>query len=264
MSTTLNFADHLLSFGSKLQDMGRKQDAMRVLGRLSRMRDLPSRIVHESRRRLGELYMDSQRFPEARKHLRVALATEPEDCETHYLMAQSHEMDERGDAHKALAHYRQALAADGDQPYCLADYGRLALDHGKTEKGLAALRKAAELAPDDAEILGQLVNALVECDQLDEARRVARNALFGHSRDAGFRKVWSDLQFQELRLSQQRFTTNRASKHTNDPVILPYLGVTKDEPATPVGSKIIRHDGPSLPRPPHAPRLGIYSDKKHA
>src|SRR5207249_2379657 len=130
--------------------MGRKQDALRVLGRLSRMRDLPNDTIRESRTRLGELHLESQRFTEARKHLRAALAAAPDDATTHYLMARTLDQDENADRSKALVHYRQAVQADPDQPFCLVDLGMLALELGKTEEGLQALRQAAELAPHDA------------------------------------------------------------------------------------------------------------------
>ena len=59
---------------------------------------------------------------------------------------------------------------DADQPRYLGDFGILALCLGHNEEGLAALRRGVDLAPDDPEAVGKLVEGLCLAEQPAEAR----------------------------------------------------------------------------------------------
>src|SRR4030095_10131821 len=74
----------------------------------------------------------------------------------------------------------------------------LYLQLGRTGEGVSVLRKALTLSPNDPVIIGKLVEGLCLADRAHEARDVLRAARFRNPRDARFRKVWNDFQFQQL------------------------------------------------------------------
>ena len=98
------------------------------------------------------------------------LADRPDHARNHYHLAKACDADDQGDTVAALEHYGRSLELDPNQPDCLSDFGLLALRSGREEEGLRSLRRAVELAPDDAAIVGQLLAGLRQCGRLAEAR----------------------------------------------------------------------------------------------
>src|ERR1051326_1519224 len=203
MSKTLNLVDRLLAMGRLFQQMGRTQDAVRILNRLVGLRNLPFDAAAEAQARLGELHLRQQRFKQARRHLTAALPQRPDCADYHYQLATAHDQDDEGDPKIALEHYRKALDLSPDHAACLADFGLLALCLGEEQNGLQALRRAVDLAPEDPEIMGKLVEGLCQLERPQEARQTIRAALFRNPRHGGFQKLWSDFRFQQLREEQE-------------------------------------------------------------
>src|SRR5262245_10971835 len=97
MSRTLNLADRLLAMGRLFQDMGRNHDAYRVLSRLTGLRDLPARTAEEAQLCLAQIYLDRQKYKQARRHLAAAISLRPDNARSHYLMATALDFDDEGD-----------------------------------------------------------------------------------------------------------------------------------------------------------------------
>src|SRR5437870_4755683 len=97
MSTTLNLVDRLLTTARTLQALGRTQDALRTLGRLAGLRELPAEIAEETQARLAEIHLEQGKFKQARRHLTAALALNSDRAHYHYLLATAHDMDDEGD-----------------------------------------------------------------------------------------------------------------------------------------------------------------------
>jgi Tfp pilus assembly protein PilF len=255
MSTMLNLVDHLLTTGRRYQTLGRSHDARAMLGRLLGLRELPPAVAEEAQVRLAELELGRHKYLRARRHLAAALTYQPECGRYHRLMAAALEDDDMGDPERALEHYRLALQADPDDAGCQGDFGLLAMSLGHREEGLAALRRAAELAPDDPETVAKLVEGLCEADEADEARRLLLAARFRNPRDARFLDLWNDFQFQQLHEEQE--TTRRAARHAaeeaDEPRLLPLVRPAEGTAPTP-GTKRIRRDPASPIAPPHLPR----------
>ncbi len=257
MSRTLNLVAHVLARGRKLHELGRTDDASKLLGRLGGWRELPKEVAEETQARLADMQMRRRQYHRARRHLTAALALRPNNPRYHYLMATALDLDEKGDPASALQHYRTSLALDPDQPRCLSDYGLLALSLGQDEEGLQALRRAVELAPGDPEVVGALVEGLCHLNRPEEARVCLRAALFRNPRHAGFGKLWSDFQFQQLHEAQEaaRRGNQEGSGKKDGPVLLPFVRLVSENPTRrPRGRKVIRQDVPSSPAPPHTPR----------
>ncbi|TMQ34502.1 MAG: tetratricopeptide repeat protein [Planctomycetota bacterium] len=266
MSKTLNLTDQLLSRGRFLQEIGRTHDAARLLGRLAGLRELPAAAAEETQARLAELNIRQRHFPQARRHLAAALTHNTKNARYHYLMAVAHDQDENGDPQTALDHFRQALRLDADQPRYLGDFGILALCLGHNEEGLAALRRGVDLAPDDPEAVGKLVEGLCLAEQPAEARLALRSALFRNPRHAGFRKLWNDFQFEQL-CEEQEAARRRQQNRLDDeeePVFLPFSRTAAEAVPVKPSRRRIRHDGPSTPTPPHTPRRIDLPTRRHA
>jgi tetratricopeptide (TPR) repeat protein len=263
MSRTLNLCEHLLAEGRRFHQLGVDDRAERIFASLTRLRDLPGDIAEDTHYHLAELLLKKRKFASARRHLAAALAFAPQDAYYHYLMAAAYEDDRRGDRDLALEHYRRALELEPEEPMYHCDAGLFALRHGAVDEGLSYVRRAVELAPDDIEIIGEVVQGLQEINHFDEARSIARAALFRNAENRQFQQLWNDCRFQELHARQQRVRKKRMVRRAvaEGRICLPFVQMTVE---TPKGRKLIRTDGPSRTPPPHLLRFPRLSGKKHA
>jgi tetratricopeptide (TPR) repeat protein len=257
MHVTINLFDHLLETGRRYQEVGRHQDAVRVLTRLSSFRQVPAEVAEEAQARLGELHLKRRKFARARRHLTAALRHRPNEARYHHLMGRACQEEDRGDLERATKHYRRSLELDALAVPCLVDFGLLAIRLGRHQEGLARLREAVALAPDDPTVTAKLVKGLRHLGQPDEARAEVRAALFRNSRDPRFRRLWNEYQFRELRQKQQARRHHAADDANDEPVLLPFVRPAANEPRT------IRHDGPATVAPPHKPRTPRRSGRRN-
>jgi len=251
MSASLPFHHRLMDRGRHLQALGLQREAVCFWGRLADMKSLPADMAEEAHSRLGEMQLERGRHTRARRHLAAALAHQPDNPHYHFLLGQAIEEDPKGNLDKALAHYRRALQQEDSQAIYLGAFGRLAIDLGKDEEGVQALRRAAEMAPDDPDVILLVLDCLGAC-RPHEALAILRLSLFRNPRDSRFRKLWSDFHFQRLRSEQD---AKRAPHRLDEgPVMLPFTA------AAGKSTRWRRH--PAGTSKPHFP-LPV-SDKKHA
>src|SRR5260370_5297554 len=154
--------------------------------------------------------------------------------------------EDRGNLEWAKEPLRRPLELDATSVPCVVDFGRLAIRVGRHEEGLALLRKAAELAPDDPNVTAKLVKGLRHLGKPDEARAEVRAALFRNPRDPRFRRLWNEYQFRELRQNQQARRHEAQDEASDTPVLLPFV--------RPEASELppqVRRDGPATVSPPH-------------
>jgi len=260
---TLNLCDHLLTQARHFHELGVEARALRTFSHLARLRELPPGIAEETQFYLAELMLKQRKFAKARRHLAACLAHDDGNPECHYLMAYAHQEDRRGNRGTALEHYRRCVRLDPENALYHCDAGLFAMSQGETEEGLYWLRRAAELAAEDVEMLGDIVNGLQDQGYDDEARDIARTAMFHNSRDTRFRRLWTDLRFREVHRRQQQMDTRRVVKQAEREgrVALPFLKMTVQ---TPNGRKIVRQDGPSHTPSPHLLQFARLSGRKHA
>jgi tetratricopeptide (TPR) repeat protein len=265
MSRTLNLAERLLARGRNFQELGRRQDALHILGRLAGFRHLPAAVAEETQVRLAEIWLARRKYRRARRHLTAALVHQPACPRYHYLMGAALAGDPKGDRQRAAHHYRQALQLDPKQPDRLSEFGLLALQLGQTDEGFECLRRAVELAPADPSVVSRLVEGLRSEGRIDEARRALQAALFRNPRDARFRQLWNDFQFQQLRREQeQERRRDLLANETDGPTLLPFVRPAPGTVPFQQGKKRVRRDGPSAPAPPHTTRPARLPQQRHA
>jgi len=254
MSMTLNLVERLACQGRKYQELGLEHEAARCWTRLGGLAGVSAELAREAQTSLGEIHLQRGRYRRARRHLTAALTQQPGSAHHHYLLAAAIEGDAKGDRHQALTHYRRAIELEPEEPEYLCAFGLLALDIGDDEEeGASALCRALQLAPDDVEIIEQVVEGIGQTNQ-EEARRILRAAMFRHPRDRHLRKLWSDFHFRCLHIAQNR--GRHAYPEQAGPVLLPF--VRPVAPETPN----VRRDAPSRPARPHFHLM--TTDKKHA
>lgn len=256
MTATLNLFDHLLTLGRRYQDQGRTRDALGVFGRLADFRELPAATAAETQERLAELQLKRRKYRRARRHLAAALTYRPDSARLLHLMATAVQSEDRGDLDRAGEYYGKALAQEPDHVPCLADGGLLAVRLGQTDEGLARLRRAIELEPDNADVVAKLVKGLRLAGLGDDARQVLRAALFRNPRVLRFRRLWDEFQFKDARQRQESARRRRRPRDDGAPVLLPFVGVGRDELAS------VRLDGPATVGRPHRPRKGSPTDPR--
>jgi Tfp pilus assembly protein PilF len=263
MSRTLNLCEHLLAQARKYHTLGVDHRAQRILTALARLRELPNHVAEESQSLLAELLLKQRKFARARRHLTAALTHDENNPIYHHLMAVALEEDRKGDRDRALEHYRRCVQLEPDEPVYHCDAGLFALRHGAVDEGLTYLRRAIELAPNEADIVSEVVRGLQDEGHHHEARQIAKAAFFRNGHDARFQRLWNDCRFQELHQRQQRVRKKQMARRAlaEGRVCLPFLQLTVE---TPRGRKLLRVDGPSRTPGPRLLRLSRLSGKKHA
>lgn len=265
MDTTLNLVEHLLAMARKYQDLGRTQDALRILTQLSGFRDLPGPAAEEAVVRLAEIQLKRRKYTRARRHLTAVLRHQPTEGRYHYLMGTACLAEGRGDLEQAAEHFRRALELEPTLVKCLLDSGLLALRLGQVDEGLARLRRAAELSPNDPQVIAKLVKGLRQTGRSDEARAVLRAALFRNPRLPRFRRLWQEFQFQQLRQEQerQRLERQELADNPDEPVLLPFVRPVLGPQQGTEPPKGVRKDGPATVGGPHLPWANRRSDQRH-
>src|SRR5262245_17787950 len=246
-----NLIQMLLKRARHLHDLGVRAEAGRIFQRLMALGELPLGVAEEIQGRLAEIRFDQGRFRKARRHLTAALAYQPDNAHYHYMMALAAEADPDCPLGRAYKHFRRSVQLDSEHPEYLCAYGLTALSVGRQRQGLAALRRAHRLAPDDAEVLAKVIQGLGEEGAWEEARELVKAALFRHPREAALRQLWQRLQFDALRADQEEAAQQRSGiKNYTTPVILPLSPPSREGTFTQAGDKLVRHDGPSEPTGP--------------
>src|SRR5262245_60208290 len=260
MSGTLKLAERLLAMGRDRLRAGRPDDALALLRRLAEFPELPAAIAEEAHRLLGELLFDRQQYRAARRHLAASLRRNPSHAGVHYLMGLAYERDPEADPRRAVRHFRLSLLLAPEQPRCLRDYGETNLRRDRTASGLRLLRRAVELAPDDADLLESLVEALAEVGRLGEAASVLRAARFRFGNDPRFLRIWAD--FRLHRLGQRQRTDAETGPAPAADGVLPFRRPAGELPVR-SRRRFRRVDAASAPAP-HLPRPALRRFPKHA
>ena len=251
MLKKLNLVDFLLKKARHLHDLGLSFNAARLFERLAETPGVSVEAAEEIQGRLAEIQFDHGEFRRARRHLAAALAYRPKNPHYHYMMAMAAEADPKCDPERARKHYRRSVALDPEHPVYQADFGLHALLMGFRAEGLCALRQAHRLAPNDAEVLGKVVQGLTEEGEWDEAKRLLLAARFRQPADDAIRQLWERLQFDAILTEQTAATTRYRLTEEARPVILPFRRPRRaNSKKIQVGEKFVRLDGPtSLPGP---------------
>jgi tetratricopeptide (TPR) repeat protein len=237
MSRTLNLVDILLTTGRHLFLMGRFTEALAPLTRLSGFRQLPDEVTEEIQSLLGEIYLQQEKYKEARRHLTAAIAVRPLKAEYFYLMATAIEEDEWADRKRAEMYYARATELEPNEPTYWADYGSYLFTIDKAKHALKAIRKAFTLGITDEEVVGQVADVLRREEYYEEAATKLRAALFHNHGAQPFELLWRRHQFQMIHADQRR-----GSEGPVEAVLLPFVPAKTQGKFMELGERTIRID----------------------
>ncbi len=258
-SKTLPFAEHLLAIGRILDRMGQTHAAAHLMERVCRLEKLPSDVAEDAQVLLAELHLQRGEFKKARRCLSAALALASNEAHCHFLMGNAIEDDEDGNPQRALFHYRKCVKLEPENATYWCALGTLALRLGETEEGVEASTQAMTLAPDDNDILDDVVHALWDVEDLARARQILQAALFRDPRDQFRRALLAQQQFKELHAEQKE--AKRRTLYGHRPPAILRFAIPKNAPTV---TGHIRHDMPSGLPGPKRPLPRRTPDKRRA
>jgi tetratricopeptide (TPR) repeat protein len=253
MNPSINLLERLLTQGRQLVFMGRYVEARRRLDKLLALPDVPEHQRIEAHQLLGDIHLDSQCYRKARRHLLAALGLRPHCHETLYRLAVTLDVDPDADPKRAAKYFRKALEQKPDEPRYWSGYGQICLRLGKEKAAYGAFVAAADLAPNDVEILDEITDGLCFLGKEEDARSVLTAARFRLGHDAELDQLWNRFRFLQLHRRQQAARRKQAME-SGEAVILPFVP-SKETSGPPKGEPgILRHDRLSRPAP-HSTQL---------
>lgn len=160
--------------------------AVRILSRLIGRPELPPAIAAEANRLLAEAHFRRAEYEQARDRLEESLDRDPENAESHFLLAQTIEHEEEDEAQDALVHYEWAAALAPADARKRSAYGRrLAVEDA--DRGLAVLEETYQQHATDPVVVRDFVLALLESGRHDDAELLLAQAAYRHGDDRRIR-----------------------------------------------------------------------------
>ena len=178
-----NYVEPIVVLGSLLMEAGRPQEAVEVIERLVQL-DEQSFQAHNY---LGLAQYQAQDWEGARQSFARALEAHPEYVETLVNLSVLEWGQENAD--RALDYLEQAAALEPGNRDVIVNTGLIQVQAGNAGAALELFRQYVQAHPGDVEVMGLLIDILVQTDQLEEARQVAERILEMQPRHAKARAI---------------------------------------------------------------------------
>jgi len=243
---------------------GQRMDTHTRLRCLLARPDLPPTIAFDANRLAGELLLEAEKYREARRHLRAAVALAPNDAETYHKLGLAFERDPHGCDRLAARSFAKACKLEPKNPLYRAALGRAAVRSDWKKRGIRELLEAASLANGDIEVIRVVVEGLLEAGRLRVAQKVLTQARFLSFEATKDRELLALL--ERVRYESTRCAQRATRRHGQDAdfakdggrVVLPFVQPVKRKAGGVASNskRSTRRDVVSLPKP-HFPRLRI-------
>lgn len=175
-----NNASALLGLGGVLWRTNRNQEALPVLQKAAKL--APNR--YEPLFLLGSIYNRTKQYNEAAKALEQASSLNQSDPSVYYQLAQAYaHLGRQTDQERALARFvdlRQQSQSElqaKQEALQLLDQAKPLVDAGNLPAAIKLVEKAAQLYPQDADVLFRLAALYYDTQQYDKARQYCQRAL---------------------------------------------------------------------------------------
>lgn len=256
MSRRLAVIDDGLAAARSLARKGRRTEALAQAKRLLNRPDLPVVAAADAHRVVAELLLDLERYATARRHLRAALALEPEHARTHFLMGLAFERDPHGDDLRAARRFRKASELVPANAAYRGAFGRAAVRCDRVKRGVRELLAASEAALKDAMLLEVVADGLIEAGKVRLAERIIVKARFLCPGSGEVRRLWERVRFAAARQGQRcgSSTQDAGPAREGGVQLLPFLRVVRSSPGGKTPLANVRRDAISIPKP-HLARL---------
>jgi tetratricopeptide (TPR) repeat protein len=256
MSWKLALIDDGMAAARSLVRKGRTTEALAQATRLLNRPDLPVVVAADAHRVIAELLIDAERYAKARKHLRAALALEPEHARTQYLLGLAFECDPLGDDRHAARRFHKASKLVPASALYRAAFGRAAVRSDHRKRGVRELLACTEPATKDTTVLQVVVTGLLEAGKIAMARRIITKARFSCPGNREVSRLWEQVRFEAARVGQTRGRSTQDAGPARDGGVqlLPFLRVVHSSTGRKTRLANMRQDAFSLPRS-HVSRL---------
>lgn len=220
----------------------RADDARRRLELVVAMAALPAEELARAHRMLGDHFYRKGRFAQARNQLRSAIRLNPNCLESVLELARAWEEDPYGSDRNAAVYYRRATKLDANSAIAWASLGRAGVRIQRDDLAKRAIRKAIQLAPADAGVLGIVVDGLRESGRLKAALRIATRARFRNPKSKAIQELVDRVRFEMARVSRRGTGSSANIGGSN---VLPFVRVVGSDGRR----RTVRLDDASQPAP---------------
>jgi Flp pilus assembly protein TadD len=196
---------------------------------------------------VAERCLRTGRYRSARRHLRAALRRNPADARCRYLLGRAHADDPHGCDRRAARHYRKAATLNASEPLYRAALGRALVRIDDIRSGVNVLRRAAEAAPADAEVLTIVVEGLREAGEAELAFQLLTKARFLAPANQDVLHLWNRTRFDVAAREQKAVRAEVARPEPQR--VVPFLRLVggNTAPDSARTTNRTRHDHPSQP-----------------
>ena len=195
MSRMLTSTTEELERVTRLADRGRIAEARFILLELTLREGLSNDEAFRIRMASAMVAFAAERYAEAKRHLRSARRLRPDEAELEYQYGRCHEHDPHGCDRRAARKYRKATKLNASEPKYRAALGRALVRIHNVRSGVKVLRRAAEAAPADPEVLAIVQEGLQEAEQAELALRILNKAMFLAPGNRQVKHIWERAKF---------------------------------------------------------------------
>jgi tetratricopeptide (TPR) repeat protein len=225
MSRMLTSICDELERASRLSDSGQHLKARYILLDLSLRAELSPDELFKVRMASAKLAFARERYGEARRHLRIAERLRGDEAEIYYLWGRAYEFDPHGCDRRAARKYRKATILNASEPKYRAALGRALVRISNVRSGVKVLRRAAEAAPTDPEVLEIVREGLQEAEQAELALQILNKARFLAPGNRQVKHLWERARFDATAEIQKNNRKESKAIRDDRPISIPFIRI---------------------------------------
>jgi Flp pilus assembly protein TadD len=241
MSRMLSPAREAMERAEGLAACGQTSAARTILFELSLEDGLSSGEEYHLRMASAKLAFQSERYGEAKRHLRTARRLRPDEAEIEYLWGRCYENDPHGCDRRAALKYRKATNLNASEPKYRAALGRALVRISNIRSGVKVLRRAAEAAPADPEVLAIVQEGLFEAEQAELALQILNKAMFLAPGNRRVKSLWERARFDATAESQRLQRKLMEPTKPERPATIPFIRIHTEPSQEKSGEPSILH-----------------------
>jgi tetratricopeptide (TPR) repeat protein len=214
-----------LERASRLTDRGQYVKARFILLDLSLRAELTQDETFKVQLASSKLAFARERYGEARRHLRIAERLQTDEAEIYYLWGRAYEFDPHGCDRRAARKYRKATILNASEPKYRAALGRALVRISNVRSGVKVLRRAAEAAPTDPEVLEIVREGLQEAEQAELALQILNKARFLAPGNRQVKHLWERARFDATAEIQKQNRKEMRTVRDERPAVIPFVRI---------------------------------------
>lgn len=189
MLLVLSMARRLLQLGRKRLEQFQRDEGLRILRRLLTLPNVPPAVLAKANFLIAQVQYDHEEFQAAHERLAQVVTQAPNNANYHFWLAASTENLPANNAKMSLAHYALAARLAPHDGRKTSVYACKLVATKARAKGLRLLEKVYVRHQNNAAVLENVVEGLLEADRVDDAELVVRRACYQHQDNPAFQSL---------------------------------------------------------------------------